>query len=62
MSEEIKYLDIPAFLRREQVKKAELRKELADAAIQMLQNLRDEQRPMPPEFQKVLDDNFWNLI
>lgn len=62
MSDEVRHLDIPDFLRREEIEKSEIRKELADAAIEMLQNLRDEQRPMPPEFQKALDDNFWDLV
>ncbi len=38
----------------------------ADAAIEVFQRLYSEllekQEPLPPEFQKILDDNFWDLI
>ena len=35
---------------------------IRDSAIEMLQNLRDEQQPLPPEFQNIIDYNFFDLV
>jgi hypothetical protein len=30
--------------------------------LDFFNNLASQQKPLEPEFQKVLDDNFWDLI
>ena len=35
---------------------------LADALEKFAKELRENQRPLPPEFRKVLEDNYWELL
>ncbi len=36
--------------------------ELADLLEKVAKNLRENSRPLPPDFRKVLEDNYWDLL
>ena len=37
-------------------------KEFCESMSELYQTLSESQEPLPAEFQKVLDDNFWDLL
>lgn len=37
-------------------------KELADLLEKLAKHLRENSKPLPADFQRVIDDNFWDLL